>query len=146
MKKYFVFTLESRTAAYGGQFRKARELTRRAVESARHADEKEAAADDEAEAAVREALVSNMALAKQQVQAALADSNAGDAQSMSAIASGLAGDSTQAKHLAEYLSKRFPEDTIVQFQYLPTIQAAMALQRHGARNAIEALVAAASSK
>jgi eukaryotic-like serine/threonine-protein kinase len=36
--------LESDTAAYGGQFTKARELTRRAAESAQRADEKEAAA------------------------------------------------------------------------------------------------------
>ena len=67
---------ESDTAAYGGQFAKARELTRRASDSAQRADEKETAAGYEAEAAVREALVGNMSLAKQQAQAALALSTA----------------------------------------------------------------------
>ena len=67
---------ESDTAAFVGQFAKARELTRRAAESAQRADEKETAAGYEAEAAVREALVGNRALAKQQAQAALALSNA----------------------------------------------------------------------
>src|SRR6516165_2774847 len=43
---------ESDTAAYAGQFVKARELTRRAADSARRADEKETAAGYEAEAAV----------------------------------------------------------------------------------------------
>ena len=46
---------ESDTAAYAGQFSKARELTRRASESAQRADEKETAAGYEAEAAMREA-------------------------------------------------------------------------------------------
>jgi len=67
---------ESDTAAFVGQFAKARELTRRAAESAQRADEKETAAGYEAEAAVRKALVGNRALAKQQAQAALALSNA----------------------------------------------------------------------
>ena len=56
---------------------------------------------------------------------------------------GLAGDATQAKRLADDLSKRFPEDTIVQFNYLPTIHAAAALQGHNAGKATEALGAAA---
>jgi len=46
---------ESDTAAYAGQFSKARELTRRASESAQRADEKETAASYEAEAASRSA-------------------------------------------------------------------------------------------
>jgi hypothetical protein len=45
--------MESDTAAYGGQFNKARELTRRAVESALRADEKEGAAGHMATAAMR---------------------------------------------------------------------------------------------
>jgi hypothetical protein len=57
---------ESETAAYGGQFAKARELTRRASHSAQRADKKETAASDEAESALREVLVGNMSQAKQQ--------------------------------------------------------------------------------
>jgi serine/threonine protein kinase/Flp pilus assembly protein TadD len=118
---------ESDTAAYGGQFAKARELTRRAVDSAQRADEKETAAGYEAEAALREALVSNTASANQQVQSALALSNGRDVEAVSAIAVGLAGDSAQAARLADDLAKRFPEDTIVQFDYVPMIHAATAL-------------------
>ena len=54
--------------------------------------------------------------------------------------SGLAGDAAQAARLAADLAKRFPEDTIVQFNYLPTIHAATALQGGSATKAIEALV------
>jgi tetratricopeptide (TPR) repeat protein/predicted Ser/Thr protein kinase len=131
---------ESDTAAYGGQLAKARELTRRAVQSAQRGEETAAAMDYEAEAAMREALVGNMALAKRQAQASLAHSTERDGEAMSAIALGLAGDSAQATRLADDLGKRFPEDTIVQFNYLPTIRAVLA---RDAGKAIEALAAAA---
>ncbi len=138
-----ILDTESDTAAYAGQFSKARELTRRASESAQRADEKETAANYEAEAAWREALVGNMSLAKQQAQAALALSNGKDVEAIAAFALGLAGDAAQATRLAADLAKRFPEDTIVQSNYLPTIRAVAALQGGSASKAIEALLPAA---
>jgi tetratricopeptide (TPR) repeat protein len=134
---------ESDTAAYGGQFAKARELTRRASDSAQRADEKETAGIYEAEAAVREALVGNMSQAKRQAQAAIALSNGRDVEAMCGIALGLASDSAQATRLAADLAKRFPEDTIVQFESLPMIHAAAALSGGSATKAIEALAPAA---
>ncbi len=134
---------ESDTAAYGGQFAKARELTRRASDSAQHADEKETAGLYEAEAAVREALVGNMSQAKRQAQAALALSNGRNVEAVCAIALGLASDFAQATRLAADLAKRFPEDTIVQFKYLPMIHAAAALSGGSPTEAIEALAPAA---
>jgi eukaryotic-like serine/threonine-protein kinase len=134
---------ESDTAAYGGHFAKARELTRRASDSAQRADEKETAAGYEAEAAVREALAGNMGLAKRQAQAALALSNGRDVEAVSAIALGLAGDAPQSTRLAEDLSKRFPENTIVQLEYVPMIHAAAALDSGSAAKALEALAPAA---
>ena len=134
---------ESDTAAYGGQFAKARELSRRASDSAQRADEKETAAGYAAEAAVREALVSNMGWAKEQAQAALALSTGRDVEAVSAIALGLAGDSAQATRLAEDLNKRFPENTIVQLEYLPMIHAGAFLGSGNATKAVEALAPAA---
>jgi eukaryotic-like serine/threonine-protein kinase len=134
---------QSVTAAFVGQFAKARGLMRRAAESAQRADEKETAGGYEAGAAVREALVGNMALAKEQAQAAFALSNGRDVAAMSAIALGRAGDSTRASWLATDLNKRFPEDTIAQLNYLPTLHAAAALQGGSSGKALEALTAAA---
>ncbi len=134
---------ESNTAAYGGQFAKARELLRRAADSAQRADEKETAAAYEAEGAAREALVGNMEPARQQAQAALAMSDGRNVEAGSAIALGLAGDAPQATRLAADLAKRFPEDTIVQFEYLPMIRAVVALQSGSATKALEALAPAA---
>jgi eukaryotic-like serine/threonine-protein kinase len=134
---------ESDTAAYSGQFAKARELTRRASESAQRADEKETAAAYEAEGAAREALVGNISQAKQQGQTALTLSPGRDVEAVSAVALGLAGEAAQATRLADDLAKRFPEDTIVRLEYLPMIHASVALQGRSAAKAIEALAPAA---
>ena len=57
--------LEGDTAAYFGQLTKAREFSRRAVESAQRGNEKETAVGYEAEAALREALFGNLADARE---------------------------------------------------------------------------------
>jgi DNA-binding winged helix-turn-helix (wHTH) protein/Tfp pilus assembly protein PilF len=137
---------QSNTAAYAGQFGRAREMTRREVSSTRRSGENELAAISQSASAVHEALVGNVGLAKQQAQAALTLSNAKYVEAIAAVALGLAGDVSHASHLAADLAKRFPEDTIVQSIYLPTIRAVIALQRgrgaKGAAEAIDALVAA----
>jgi eukaryotic-like serine/threonine-protein kinase len=133
---------ESQTAGYAGQFAKKRELVRRTIDSANRADEKETAAIYQVSAAVHEAAVGNSALAKQQVQVALALSNGRDVEGNGGIALALAGDSAQAARLADDLAKRFPEDTLVQSEYLPMIHGAAALESGNAAQAVEALVAA----
>jgi serine/threonine protein kinase/tetratricopeptide (TPR) repeat protein len=133
---------ESDTAAYSGQFSKARELTRRASVSAQHADEKETAAAYESESAVREALVGNLNPARQQAQSALGLSTGRDVEALSAIALSLAGDASHATRLADDLAKRFPQDTVVQFGYLAMIRAASALRAGKPAHAIEALAPA----
>jgi tetratricopeptide (TPR) repeat protein len=134
---------EAGTAAYGGRFAKAREFILRAADSAQKADNQQSAAIYEAQAAIREALVGNPALAKQQVKSALALSNGKDVEAMSALAASLAGDFAQAMQLTDNLAKHFPQDTIVQFNYLPTIRAARELRQGDAGRAIQTLTAAA---
>jgi eukaryotic-like serine/threonine-protein kinase len=134
--------LESDTAAYAGHFVHARELTEHAADSAQRADEKETAAGYVAAGALREALAGNRALAKQKAEEAIALSKDKDVVPLSAIALGLIGDSAQAARLADDLAKRFPEDTIVQFNYLPAIRGAAALGRGSAASAVEALAPA----
>ena len=138
-----MLNIQADTALCGGNLVQAREFARRASESARKADEKEAAALYQADAALREALVGNRDSAKQRAQAALAVSNGRDTEGLSAIAFGLAGDSTRADSLADDLGKRFPKDTLVQSNYLPTIRAAIWLRARDTAKATEALAAAA---
>jgi DNA-binding winged helix-turn-helix (wHTH) protein len=129
---------EADTAAYGGHFVEARELTRRAIDSAEHNDRKEAAAEFEEEAAVREAMAGNLSLAKQQAMEGLTLARDTEIDGMAAIALALADDPAQSALLADSLDKAYPHGTIVQFNFLPTIRAATVL-RHDPRKAIAAL-------
>jgi tetratricopeptide (TPR) repeat protein len=138
-----MLNFESDTALYGGQLAKSRTLARRAIDSAGKADEPEAAALYQAEIAVREALVGNLDVAKSQAQAALALSRGRDVVALSAIAQALSGDSASAALSVDELDRRFPRSTIVQFNYLPTINAATLLWRRDANKAEQVLAGAA---
>jgi hypothetical protein len=137
-----ILFLESETGAYAGQFAKSREFTRRAADSAQRCDEKETAAEYVAHAAIREAIVGNLDFAKQEAQAALAQSTGRQVEAPSAVALGLAGDSAQAERLATDLGKRFLEDTVEQFNYLPMIRAGIALRSGDGGRAVAALAPA----
>jgi tetratricopeptide (TPR) repeat protein len=138
-----ILFLQSETSAYGGELAKSRELMHRAADSAQRVGEKETAAEYVAHASIREALLGDMAAAKQDAQAALARASGRQAEGFSAIAFGLAGDSTQAERLAGELGKSFKDDTIVRSEYLPMIVAAIALHNSDGKRAIDALAASA---
>jgi hypothetical protein len=133
---------EGDTTAYSGRLGVAREFSRRAVASAERAEEKETAASYEAEAALREAVFGNATEARQRAAAALALSTGRDVQYGAALALALARDASRAQALADDLAKRFPEDTLVKFNYLPTIHAQVALSRNDSSKAIDTLQAA----
>jgi len=135
-----ILYFESDTAASGGQFSRARELTHRAADSALRGGQKETMAAFKAEAGVREALVGNLALARHGANEALALSKGRDVTAMSAIALALAGD-PDAIRLSSDLEKRFPEDTVVRYNSVPSIRAATALRHSEPGKAIEALAA-----
>jgi serine/threonine protein kinase/tetratricopeptide (TPR) repeat protein len=133
---------EADTAAYFGHLRTAREFSRRASASAERAGEKETAAGYEVNAALREALFGNAGEVRKRSQAALALSTDRDTQYGAGMAFGFAGDSPRAEALAHHLSEQFSEDTAVQYCYLPTIRALLALSRKDSSKAIELLQAA----
>ena len=56
-----------------------------------------------------------------------------------ALASAQSGDLEQAEKTAATLNQQAPHDTLIQFYYLPTIRAAIELQRHNPAAAIEIL-------
>jgi predicted Zn-dependent protease len=65
-----------------------------------------------------------------------------DVQYGAALALAYAGDEARAQALTDDLGKRFPEDAIVQFNYLPTLRAKLALSKGNFSEAIESLRAA----
>jgi eukaryotic-like serine/threonine-protein kinase len=60
-------------------------------------------------------------------------------QEMAALALARAGDTAAAEKLADELDTSFPLDTLVQRYWLPTIRAAVALQRKDSNRAVELL-------
>src|SRR4029077_10581630 len=66
-------------------------------------------------------------------------SNGRDVQSGAALALALGGEAAEAQKLTDDLANRFPEDTEVQFNYLPSLRAQLALARNEPSAAIYAL-------
>jgi tetratricopeptide (TPR) repeat protein len=135
--------LEADTAAYSGRLRKAREFSRRAMDSAERAEEKEAAATYSAGSGLREALFGNADEARRRSALAIQRSAGRDVQYGAALALAYAGNDERPQALTDDLGKRFPEDTIVQFNYLPTLHAKLAISKGNASEAFESLRAAA---
>jgi len=140
----FGLGLASDTEAYAGHAAKARELTKRAVESAIRADSKESGAIYLAIAAQQQAAYGNATEARQSAAEALklAPASPG-AEAEAALAFAMAGDTARAESLAQDLGKRFPLDAQMQSLWLPAIQAQLALDRKNpAAAALNALQAA----
>jgi tetratricopeptide (TPR) repeat protein len=136
-------SLASDTEAYSGHLGKARELTKRSVESAIHADSKETAAIWHENAALREAVFGNATEAKQAAAEGLKLSPTSQGVGVEAgLAYAMAGDTARAESMAQDLNKRFPLDTQVQSLWLPAIRAQLALDRKNPTAAIESLQAA----
>jgi hypothetical protein len=134
-----MFFAESETAAFHGRFGQARELTRRAVDSARRAQENETAAEYDAHNSVREGLVGLMDFAKKDAQSALEQIKGKHGEGFAAIAFALAGNVADANRAIDDLTKRFPQDNAVQTRYLPMARSALALSSGNTQAAIEAL-------
>jgi eukaryotic-like serine/threonine-protein kinase len=126
-------------AASSGRLQAARTMSRDAQDLARQAGRKETAATYEAGQAVWEALYGNALAARLSAMAALELSDGRDVEYGAAFALALAGDWPRSQSLAGDLEKRFPEDTSVQFNYLPALRALFALSRHDARKALDVL-------
>jgi len=137
--------LESDTEAYSGRLFKARELTKRAVDSAVHSDNKEGGALWEGSAALREAAFGNASEARQDASDAmkLAPTSRGvqieATLALAIIGDVMQGDVARAETLAQDLAKRFPLDTQMQSLWLPAIRAQLALDRRNPATAVALL-------
>jgi DNA-binding winged helix-turn-helix (wHTH) protein/tetratricopeptide (TPR) repeat protein len=138
-----IINMEGDTAAYSGHLIDARELSRRAMDNAQRAGEKDAPAVYSGTAGLREAWFGNTGEARRRGSLALKLSSGRDLQYFVALTFAYAREDARAKALADDLDKRFPEDTIVQFNYLPTVRGKLALNKGDVSGAIQSLGAAA---
>src|SRR5712691_6843493 len=131
-----LLAMQADTAAYFGHLRKAREFSRQAADSAGRAGEKETAAGYYAVSALREALFGNADRTGKQAILAKGHASGRDMDYGLALALAYAGDAGQAQALADDMGKRFPEDTVVQFNYLPTLRAKIAILHASTQEAL----------
>jgi len=128
--------------ARAGQMRNARVLWRHTIERTQQTGHLERAAIYQAAQAVCEGHVGNRDLAKESAGAAVALGQGRDVMYAAAFALALAGEFSESQRMAEDLASRFPEDTPVQFEYLPSLRALFALEEKAPSDAVDRLQAA----
>jgi eukaryotic-like serine/threonine-protein kinase len=120
--------IEALALARSGQLQDARRMAAVAVQIAQKSGRRERAGLFEAATAVWEAFYGNAAAARQSATTALELGRGGrEVDYAAAFALALAGDLRQSRALAEVLAREFPEDTSVQFMYLPTLRSLFSL-------------------
>ena len=130
---------EALALARTGRLQEARRSSSRAVNLAQQEGEHEKAASYRAAQAVWEALYGNAAEGKRSAMAALELSRGRDVEYMAGLALALSGDASRSNALAADLEKRFPEDTIAKFDYVPVLRALSALRSGKPAESVERL-------
>ncbi len=134
-----LFSFASDTEAFHGRLASARGRSQRASDSALHNDSPETAAAWKMDVALRDAEFQNVALSRQEISSALATASTRDVSILAALASARTGDTEQAKRLADDIAARFPLNTVINRYWLPTIYAAIEIQRGNPARAVELL-------
>jgi len=130
---------QSDTEALHGHLRNARDFFQRAVDSAIQNGAKGRAAEWLAHTALREAEFGDVVQARQQATAALTMTSGTDVQALAALALARAGSVSRAHKIAQDLSRRFPTDMWLNSYWLPSIRAAIEIDRQNPAQAIQAL-------
>jgi eukaryotic-like serine/threonine-protein kinase len=138
-----LLSFQSDTEAYYGRLTRARDFSRRAVDSALRADSKETAALWRVNAGLREAEFGNTAAAKQDVAAALTLAPGRDVKLFAALVMARVGETAGAKGMVEELQKSYQSDTMLKVYWLPTIKAVIELNANNSAQALVFLEAAA---
>jgi tetratricopeptide (TPR) repeat protein len=127
------------TQAYYGRMGKARDLSRRATDSAVRADAKETAALWLAYQGLREAELSNLAAARQAVARALVLAPGRDVKVLAALALARSGEIAQSRTILEALQKSEPTNTYLKVYWFPVIEGSIAMAQQAPDRAIVAL-------
>jgi serine/threonine protein kinase/Tfp pilus assembly protein PilF len=137
-----IFSSQSDTEAFRGHLRGARDFLRRAIDSARQNGAKGRVPVWQAHAALWEAELGNAVQARRQATASLpvtAGKDVQDIAAVTALALARAGDIARAEVLLRDLSRRFPTEVWMNRYWLPSIRAAIELDRKNPARAIETL-------
>jgi len=135
-----MLALQADTEAFSGRLKKARALSRQAVESAQRAELAEPAAIWEGLAALREAAFGNKEEARNGAEKVLGIApESRDAQTLAALILARAGETQHAQAIVDDLSARYVSNTVIQMVWIPTIRAQNELLRQNSRSALQYL-------
>jgi eukaryotic-like serine/threonine-protein kinase len=134
-----MLNLHADTQAYYGRLDKARDLARRAADSAVRTGAKETAAQWLGFQAVREAELGNVAASRQGIARALALAPGRDVKVLAALALARTGETSQSKAIFEALQKSDPTNTYLKVYWFPVIEASIAMAQKANDPAILAL-------
>jgi len=119
-----MLALQADTEAYAGHVRKARELSRRAVEVAQNSQLTEPAAIWQGIAALREAVYGNLEEARKGADKVVEIApNSRDAQILAVLVLARVGDARRAQTMLDDLAAANVSNTVVQSAWLPSIRA-----------------------
>jgi len=127
------------TQAYYGRLEKARDLARRASDSAVRADAKETGAQWLAFQGLREAELGNVNDAREAIARALALAPGRDVKVLAAVALTRTGETAQSRAIFEGLQKSEPSNTYLKVYWFPVIEASIAMAQQAPDRAIVAL-------
>jgi len=136
--------LQALVLARAGRLDAARQSARHAIALATAAGQGERAAVQETAIAVWEAWYGNAAAARRGAMHVLEVANGRHVSYAAALALAMAGERSRAQTIADDLDSRFPEDTSVRFNYVPTLRALLALGANNPLRALEVLQPAAT--
>lgn len=131
--------LEGQALAARGELGKAREVFHHALDLARRFNRTELAATVRARQALVEAEFGNPRPARTHAEGALASARGKDAKAIVALALARAGDLAGARKVADELAKQYPADSILNAVSLPSVRAAIEIERGHPGRAVEFL-------
>ena len=141
--RHEILSEQADAAAYAGNLERARELTGQAVASAREAGNLEQAAAWLLNSAWREDLAGNPQLAHDQALQALSIAPASrEGEATAAMVLARTGDRPRAEALIANLEQRYPDHSVMQSYWLPTIRAQLALKQGDSSTALRELTRA----
>jgi serine/threonine protein kinase/Tfp pilus assembly protein PilF len=140
--EYLAFDWQTNSAVFAGKWRQAQDHSRRAIDLAANNNAKEVAAQYAAEAALRAAVFGQCAQTKSAAAQGLSFERNQVSLTRSGLAQALCGDVGQAQSLVNELTKEYPQFTVINGIWLPTLRAALELARGNSAQALTELQAA----
>ena len=137
----YMLSLQASTEAYLGRLSRAREFTRRAVESARRYGDEDSASSYTVSEALWEAEFGNVERSRILIAQARTNTSNQSARILAAMAAARIGDLNAAESIAADLGRRSPRDTLINAYWLPAIRASIQIASGNPGRAVDLLQA-----